>query len=849
MPSTPNLDPSSALRLVDHTAETHQRAIRDQAVGCTEATGTNDSLWDRAYDTLSKEKNNPIADYEVLLSRALVKGEPFDHARLTPSNSARIVHAEATTSPSKTEDESDVANQIPADPVVRRQQLQTIANLGLKHMEEKKISTTVLGHEIVLQDVVAGVAGAVEWGEDYIKDAVKDLPYASIVMAGVSLVLPLLKNPTADEAANQDGFSYVTSQMRYYVTLEDLLLPEHIGVDRKDEFAGRLVDLYKLIIDFQVRSILRFYRSRTKNFLRGTVKYDGWDKKVGDIQKADADFVTKLETAISASGLQKLAELVQSTKASHKALDDLVNLSQNLLRFAKKLDRRMSDADNRACLESLRINPRDEKARIELEKGGLFKDSYCWVLNHIVFQHWRDDDQGQLLWIKGDPGKGKTMLLCGIIDELIKKSAHNANISFFFCQATYTEINNATAVLRGLIFMLVKQQPILMPYLRESYDEGKDRFQGRNAWIVLLKILNKILEDPKLRNTYLIIDALDECETDLDLLLNLIADKSSAYPHVKWIVSSRNWPSIGERLDKVEASMSLELNKDTISAAVVTYIQHKVAQLAANKGYDPTMRDAIERHLLSNANDTFLWVALVCEEIAKVPKFEAEEMLNAFPPGLDTLYWRMIDQIRKSRSAELCKNILALASVAYRPLTVDELKSFIDLPHNIVNDDEAMAVIIGRCGSFLTLRERTISLVHQSAKDFLHKKAQVEIIPCGIQDIHLTIFLRSLEVMASTLRRDIYKLGAPGHTIDQIQPPNPDPLAAARYSCTYWVDHLHDCSNSKNVKEDLRDGSELDGFLRQKYLYWLEALSLLKSMSNGMLAMAKLEDLVQVRQL
>ncbi|KAK4118986.1 hypothetical protein N657DRAFT_544688, partial [Parathielavia appendiculata] len=59
-------------------------------------------------------------------------------------------------------------------------------------MKQRQISTTLLGHEIVLQDVVANVAGVVEWAEDFFSStAVKDLPYASIVMAGVSLVLPL----------------------------------------------------------------------------------------------------------------------------------------------------------------------------------------------------------------------------------------------------------------------------------------------------------------------------------------------------------------------------------------------------------------------------------------------------------------------------------------------------------------------------------------------------------------------------------------------------------------------------------------------------------------------------------
>jgi hypothetical protein len=122
---------------------------------------------------------------------------------------------------------------------------------------------------------VANVAGAVEWTESYIKDAIKDLPYASIVVAGVSLVLPLLKNPSAADAANQDGFTYVTSQMRYYVAIESLLLPEDMKSNLRADLTDRLVDLYKLIIDFQVQTVLRFYRSRTKNFFRGTINYDG----------------------------------------------------------------------------------------------------------------------------------------------------------------------------------------------------------------------------------------------------------------------------------------------------------------------------------------------------------------------------------------------------------------------------------------------------------------------------------------------------------------------------------------------------------------------------------------------
>jgi protocatechuate 3,4-dioxygenase beta subunit len=41
-----------------------------------------------------------------------------------------------------------------------------------------------------------------------------------------------------------------------------------------------------------------------------------------------------------------------------------------------------------------------------------------------------------LLWIKGDPGKGKTMLLCGIINKLNNSITQRALLSYSFCQAT-----------------------------------------------------------------------------------------------------------------------------------------------------------------------------------------------------------------------------------------------------------------------------------------------------------------------------------------------------------------------------------------------------------------------------
>jgi len=441
----------------------------------------------------------------------------------------------------------------------------------------------------------------------------------------------------------------------------------------------------------------------------------------------------------------------------------------------RRLEKEIDDAlKAKQCLRDLRVtDPHADKVRIEETKGGLLLDLYQWILENQDFKQWRNDRQSHLLWIKGDPGKGKTMLLCGIIDELKKSTAKTHLLAFFYFQVTDSRINNATAVLRGLLYLLVDQQPSLISHIQKQHDlAGKSLFEDTNAWVSLSDIFTNVLQDPSLKNTYLIIDALDECVTaDLPKLLDFIIKKSTISPRVKWIVSSRNWPTIEKDLDTTmqKVRLCLELNEKSVSAAVATYIQFKVHSLAKRNKYSSDTRDAVQRYLLSNANGTFLWVALVCQGLSKISGWKTQQKLTAFPPGLDALYDRMMDQIRDSEDAELCKCILALVSAVYRPITLDELACFVDMPDGVSDEYEALSEIIGLCGSFLTLREHTISFIHQSAKDFLVKEACIEIYPSGKEYLHHTIFSRSLQVMAKKLKRNVYGLGAPGVSIDQVK--------------------------------------------------------------------------------
>lgn len=254
------------------------------------------------------------------------------------------------------------------------------------------------------------------------------------------------------------------------------------------------------------------------------------------------------------------------------------------------------------------------------------------------------------------------------------------------------------------------------------------------------------------------------------------------------------------------------------------------------------------RHLTLNANDTFLWVALVCQELERTENWDVREKLALFPPGLNSLYERMMDQISGSGSAKICLQVLASTAVLYRPVTIRELVLLAEQLARFVNDLESVRKIVSLCGSFLTLQDDTVYFVHQSAKDFLFSTAYSHIFPDSAERVHQEIFLKSLAILSRTLHRDIYGLKMLGSSIKGVKPPSPDPLAESRYPCVYWINHLCDSEN-KSLDSSVNNPQVRDAvleFLKEKYLYWLEGLSLCRSVGNGIVSMAKLWSLVQV---
>ena len=178
-------------------------------------------------------------------------------------------------------------------------------------------------------------------------------------------------------------------------------------------------------------------------------------------------------------------------------------------------------------------------------------------------------------------------------------------------------------------------------------------------------------------------------------------------------------------------------------------------------------------------------MALVCQNLENIPQWNTLAKLNTFPPGLNSLYRRMVEQIYNSDNADLYKRILATIAIVYRPITLKEFTSLVETVEGISDDLESLREIVALCGSFLTIQEDIIYFVHQSAKDYLFQKAYNRIFLSGIEEAHYIIFSRSLYIMSRTLRRDIYSLRALGYPIERVIQPDPDPLAGIRYLYIY----------------------------------------------------------------
>ncbi|KAH6854663.1 hypothetical protein B0I37DRAFT_362728 [Chaetomium sp. MPI-CAGE-AT-0009] len=703
-------------------------------------------------------------------------------------------------------------------------------------------------------ETVSDVAQFILTVKPIIDAAVRNIPQAALPWAGVCVGLQILLNPAKATRSNFAGILHVVSRMDWYCALSEHLLKE----DHMDEslesipplLKMRIIDLYKALLLYQMKSVCSYYRLQGLVFLRALASWDegdGYLNAVHDAEKRLLDNWGQFDK-IKAGALRR--ELIERAKQMEDLLETISR--QDIREFiVLQKEMRREDEDIECLRQLFVVDPQDDMEKIEQKKDVLLHEAYKWILDteaYATFTDWNHDDAApppcRLLWVKGHAGTGKTMLLMGIIRHLLSRPAGLAPyVSHFFCQGTEQPLNSAMVTLRSLMWMLLVQQPHLISHLQSKYENGSDIFQGGSAFISLSGVLKSMLKDPDLAPVYFIVDALDECEEGLPDLIQLISDSLAFTNKVKWLVSSR--PTV-ELKTPGTAGALVELDTQKLETPVRAYIDYKLSAFVGQRGYTKQILDGLSVEVPKRAENTFLWVWLFFKELGKTNRRFGKRLLNGkdalptvkkFPPGLSSLYGRIMDTIAaEAANPQYCRDALAAVVLALRPLTLPELAVLAGLPSDMAR------TVVESCGSLLTVKDETIYLIHQSAKDYLYENFSSKLEPGGVAQAHANLSRRSIAAMSSILKRNIYNLDFDVR-LEAIAPRQPDPLAPIRYSCVLWVDHLLSSDSSMGKGELLGDGIVLQ-FLKERFLNWLESLALLGEAACAATLMAKLQDFI-----
>lgn len=442
--------------------------------------------------------------------------------------------------------------------------------------------------------------------------------------------------------------------------------------------------------------------------------------------------------------------------------------------------------------------------------------------------------------------------MIGIIRDLSDRiSSFAPSVSYYFCQGTdQSAQNSAAAVVRSLIWMLVAQQPELLKHIRHEHErQHRDVIfrDERNALEAASRILKNMLMNAG--SVYLIVDALDECDPDLETLLQLISTSSKYCKEVKWIVSSRPNVNVQVLLDQMRNGGEklkieiLDLDTQDLAGLVNIYVENKLFALEGRSGYNDRVLKDLSNEIRQRNEKTYLWVSLAFDvldekddDLEPIHGSYALETIKEIPPGLRRLYHHMVERIeRKKRSDPVhCKNVLAVLTLARRPMSYEELSTIAGLRPT----DPDLHTVVKHCGSFLISDKNKVQLVHQSAKEFLLEDLEsfengvTSKLQSSVLETNCSIITHSLEGMSKFyVSRKLQMLER-----HEYQALSALDLAPIHYACTSWVAHFAELWDDISQDHDYPSerhhiSNEVVNFLKEHFLQWFESMAVVGASS------------------
>jgi len=266
--------------------------------------------------------------------------------------------------------------------------------------------------------------------------------------------------------------------------------------------------------------------------------------------------------------------------------------------------------------------------------------------------------------------------------------------------------------------------------------------------------------------------------------------------------------------------------------------------LYLQKNLPPDLFTQYGDELMKKAEGLFQWAAVACGYISYPPhgltendcirgllKLSADhEELGQELRLLYDLYEQVLDGYFKvDRVRRRFRSVMGQLLAAFEPLSIHSLTALRRYPHGDRDDNQSVIAIVQHLGSLLsnvTSIEQTLPIVplHTSFRDFLTDKKMSGDFYIDLGEAHHQLAHSCLGLMLHDLKFNICNIESsylPNNKISDLQSRINEHIPPALfYACRFWDDHL----------ERLRFQPELLGKLRslfeEKFLFWLEVLSL-----------------------
>lgn len=146
--------------------------------------------------------------------------------------------------------------------------------------------------------------------------------------------------------------------------------------------------------------------------------------------------------------------------------------------------------------------------------------SGSWLLKSTAFAEWKAK-KNSFLWLHGKPGCGKTVLSSTVISYLKRSIQPSQPVIYFFFDFADTSKQSFEKMIRSLISQLDYQSDKASQHLDSMFSsckQGREQPNCDSLCTGLLEMLNRVGE------TWLVLDALDECAAKRDVMLSWLAD-------------------------------------------------------------------------------------------------------------------------------------------------------------------------------------------------------------------------------------------------------------------------------------------------------------------------------------